>query len=393
MAKIRRILDALFVIGLVLAVGFLIHLYIADYKRLRRLTLPLEALAARTTIDCSENAPAWMRATLAESTRFSLAGQLTYITPDGIDHDCTMGWRGEVLVSERVTADSYFRFASLTKVLTSMMYAKLEQHGKLNGSQRLIDFFPGDGEPEDIRLAKAQIEHLHQHSTGFDRLTTPDPMFRRKERSWCPSKLETLHRVKLDFSPGERFSYSNIEYCLLGEIVARTLDRDFKSAAQELFGLSRYNLAFFSHKYLPQEVEYDFRNTGFYDRDYHKYFNFDDAVAAISLTGTANAYSRLIFENRELFSKLFRLDLEALGCKPDTLSSCYYYSMEPMQRDGGILIFAHPGNIWGASAFMALDEYGGVLTWVGKGSPPGEQSAFDFLRWSFYDKLNAHYTN
>ena len=388
----RRVIDILVLIGLVLIVGLVIHLYISDYKRLRQLTLPLEAVVARATIKCSNTAPAWMHSALAESTSFSLAGQLTYIAPDGTNHDCTMGWRGEVLMSERVTTESYFRFASLTKVATSLMYARLAQQGKISGEQLLIDFFPTDGKPEDIRLTNARLDHLHRHTTGFDRLATPDPMFIRNKRSWCPSRPETLYTIKLNFAPGERSAYSNIEYCLLGEVIAKTHGTDFKTAASDLLNLSNYDLAFISTGYLPREVEYDFRNTGFYDWDYYKYFDFDDAAAAISLVGNANAYSRLIHDNKELLSALFRLDLDELGCKTDTLRSCYYYSMEPMKKDGGILIFAHPGNIWGATAFMAIDEYGGVLTWAGKGSPRQDSlEAFDSLKWSFYDKLNGHY--
>jgi len=388
----RRLADGAVVVGLVLIVGFIAHLYISDYKRLRRLTHPIEALIARSSIDCSKDAPQWMRVALEESTRFSLAGQLSYIAPNGVNHSCTMGWRGEILVSDRVTRESYFRLASLTKVPTSLMYAKLVREGKLKGEQRLIDLFPNETPLKDIRIAKAQIEHLHRHTTGFDRRVTPDPMFRFKQRSWCPSTLENLYRVMLDFSPGERYAYSNIEYCLLGEIIANAYGTDFKSAANDLLELSRYDLAFVGKGYLPNEVEYDFRNTGFYGPNYPEYFNFDDAAAAISLAGTADAYSRLIYDNKNLLSELFALDLSALGCRPNTLRSCYYYSMEPMKKDGGILIFAHPGNIWGATAFMAIDEYGGVLTWAGKGSPRQDSlEAFDSLKWSFYDKLNGHY--
>lgn len=93
----RRLADGAVVVGLVLIVGFIAHLYISDYKRLRRLTHPIEALIARSSIDCSKDAPQWMRVALEESTRFSLAGQLSYIAPNGVNHSCTMGWRGEIL--------------------------------------------------------------------------------------------------------------------------------------------------------------------------------------------------------------------------------------------------------------------------------------------------------
>lgn len=60
-----------------------------------------------------------------------------------------------------------------------------------------------------------------------------------------------------------------------------------------------------------------------------------------------------------------------------------------MQKDDGILLLPHSGNIWGATAFTAIDEHGGVTTWAGTGSPGRGSDDFDRLRWSMYE--NAHY--
>lgn len=390
--KAQRLTDGIIVVVLVSLVATASHFYIADRLRFLQFVYPVEALAARLSIECSERAPQWMAAALKESTAFSPAGQLAYMAPEGDLHLCTMGWQGNTLFSEPVTGSSYFRLASLTKVVTSLAYARLWPDGTPRSDARVLEYFPSDRAPADPRMADMRVEHLLRHTAGFDRHAAPDPMAVMYERSWCPSRLEKLYEVSLDFAPGEKPVYSNLGYCLLGQIIAIEYGADFRRAADDLLGLSRYNLTFIDGPYLPQEVRYDFRNTGFFGEGYYRFFNFQDASAAFSLAGTAESFTRLVFDNRELLAPLFAQDLESLSCQTDRLGTCYYYSMEPMRKEkNGLLAFSHPGNIWGSTAFMLIDEHGGVMTWAGKGSPAGGSGHFEALKWSFYEKLNAHY--
>src|SRR5690625_5052638 len=66
--------------------------------------------------------------------------------------------------------------------------------------------------------------------------------------------------------------------------------------------------------------------------------------------------------------------------------------MEPMRKGkDGLLVFSHSGYLWGSTAFMMLDEHGGVFVWVVKGSPKAGSSDFDDLKWNFYDMLSVYY--
>ncbi len=390
--KVQRLADALVALTLILLAATAAHLHVTDRLRLLRLVYPVEALVAQFSIACSARAPQWMAQALKETTVFSTAGQLAYMTPQGDLHHCTMGWQGRPLLSERVRSGSYFRLASLTKMVTSLAYARLWPDGRPRLDARVLDYFPSDRAPADPRVADMRVEHLLRHAAGFDRHTTPDPMTMMYQRSWCPSRLEMLYELRLDFAPGEKAVYSNLGYCLLGEIIAAEYGADFRQAAADLLGLSRYQLAFIDGPYLPQEVRYDFRNTGFFGEHYHRFFNFRDASAAFSLAGTAESFTRLVFDNRDLLAPLFTLNPESPACQADRPGTRYCYSMEPMRKGkDGLPAFAHAGNLWGSTAFMLIDAHGGVMTWASRGSPAEGSRDFEALKWSFYEKLDAHY--
>src|SRR5690625_4214588 len=182
--KYSLIRIVLLTIVLVFIAASPIHLYISNYTKFKQLIYPVEAITARFKTSCSQQAPRWLVSTIKQSSIFSPAGQLAYIDQSGALHHCEMGWQGQVLVSEPVTTDSYFRFASLTKVITSLAYAKLEQNAEITDDQPLLAFFPSEQVPADARLAEIRLANLHQHTAGYDRLITPDPMFIFKKRSW-----------------------------------------------------------------------------------------------------------------------------------------------------------------------------------------------------------------
>src|SRR5690606_19844028 len=116
----------------------------------------------------------------------------------------------------RVTDESRFRYASMTKALTADAILRQVHAGKLALDDHLLDWLLPGVEVADDRLKAVTVEHLLRHSAGFDRMRSEDPMVVRKRKPWCPYTAEPLTKVNLDFAPGERYAYSNLNYCLLG---------------------------------------------------------------------------------------------------------------------------------------------------------------------------------
>ena len=132
---------------------------------------------------------------------------------------------------EPAQPDSLFRIASVSKPITSVAVMKLVEEGKLCLDDRafeILDLDPFQGEIADERIYDITIRHLLEHSAGWDRDASFDPLFSviplaRLPEDLRPPSCETLIRfmlsTPLNFAPGSQYAYSNLGYCILGEIV------------------------------------------------------------------------------------------------------------------------------------------------------------------------------
>ncbi len=135
-----------------------------------------------------------------------------------------------------VEPGSLFRLASLSKTVTAVAVLQLVQDGRLKLDDTVLpllgDIGPRADRITDSRVHAMTVRHLLQHSGGFDRERSGDVVFlphaaeaaRRQGGPLppgCPTIMrDTLERT-LDFTPGERFAYSNIGYCILGRVIER----------------------------------------------------------------------------------------------------------------------------------------------------------------------------
>lgn len=134
---------------------------------------------------------------------------------------------------EPVRPISLFRIASISKPITATAIFRLIDEGKLSLDDRVFDIlkykplFEGDAE-YDKRHDKITIRMLLQHTGGWDRGASFDPMFRpvtiaKLFKVDPPAKPEYIIRYmlgrKLDFDPGRKYAYSNFGYCLLGRVI------------------------------------------------------------------------------------------------------------------------------------------------------------------------------
>jgi uncharacterized protein YbbC (DUF1343 family)/CubicO group peptidase (beta-lactamase class C family) len=131
---------------------------------------------------------------------------------------------------EAMTPDTIFDLASLTKVVataTSIMI--LVERGKLRLSDPVLRYIPelkGEGRE------RITIEHLLTHMSGY----APD--FDLRER-WTgyDEAIKRLIKEPLRNPPGARFTYSDIGFITLGEVVARVSGMTLDQFAQKnIFG-------------------------------------------------------------------------------------------------------------------------------------------------------------
>jgi N-acyl-D-amino-acid deacylase len=150
--------------------------------------------------------------------------------------------------SAPVEPTSLFRLASLSKTITAVAVLQLVQDGRLKLDDRVLPILGNIG-PRHDRIADSRVHditvrHLLQHAGGFDRARSGDVVFllgaadaaRRQGGPLppdCPTILrDTLERT-LDFTPGERFAYSNVGYCILGRVVERATGSPYETYVRE----------------------------------------------------------------------------------------------------------------------------------------------------------------
>ena len=112
--------DAFIVIVLVLVMGVFGYYYTNNQARniLWQKTYPVRAELSVINISCSDNSPTWLADTLWYQTRHNSApaNQIAYIEPNGTLHHCENGYVSDYpLLSESVTEQTRFRYASVTK--------------------------------------------------------------------------------------------------------------------------------------------------------------------------------------------------------------------------------------------------------------------------------------
>ena len=130
-----------------------------------------------------------------------------------------------------VQPDSLFRIASLSKPITAVAVLKLVQDGRLELDARVFrDLLAGiePHPPADPRMNEITVRDLLRHSGGFDRQRSGDIQWDQKKISQtirkrppldCADVIAYMKRRRLNFSPGERYAYSNFGYCALGRVI------------------------------------------------------------------------------------------------------------------------------------------------------------------------------
>ena len=156
---------------------------------------------------------------------------------------------------EPVLADSLFRIASISKPITAVAVLQLVEAGQLDLDDRafqLLDQFQApEGNATDSRMHDITVRHLLQHSGGWNRNRSFDPMFiaRRVESELgvpkpvsCEDVIRFMLGQPMDFDPGTQYAYSNFGYCLLGRIIEEVTGQPYeeyvKSHVLEYVGIT-----------------------------------------------------------------------------------------------------------------------------------------------------------
>lgn len=127
--------------------------------------------------------------------------------------------------------DTKFRLASISKQFTAMLILQLVAEGKLQLDVPISTYLPDYPEKNASRIT---IHHLLTHTSGIPNYTS-FPTYRDMMLSpHKPSEIVDLFAdAALEFTPGEKFAYSNSGYVLLGALIEKATGKTFEKVLQE----------------------------------------------------------------------------------------------------------------------------------------------------------------
>ena len=128
--------------------------------------------------------------------------------------------------------DHVFRLGSITKQFTATSIMLLEQKGKLTVDDLITKHLPG----YPTNGYEITIEHLLTHTSGiFSYTSIPGYMMGNEIRADLSTEelVDVFDDLEMDFGPGERWSYNNSGYVLLGAIIEKVSGQSYADFVEE----------------------------------------------------------------------------------------------------------------------------------------------------------------
>jgi D-alanyl-D-alanine carboxypeptidase len=363
MFKTFKAIDFILVLLIMTVFTIAIYYYVNPLARnlLWLKTYPVRAELSVANINCSENSPSWLAdiVTIQSRDNNAPANQIAYIDSQGQLHHCENGYIGQYpLLSNAITDQTRFRYASVTKLWTADEILTLIKADKLSLNTKLSDILTEIDAPKDPNINEITIRQLLLHRAGFDRYSVFGQDMFGIGQAICPNNLAGLNDIKLGFKPDTKTSYSNLGYCLLGEVISRLHDdKPYKEVITQQYNFADSTLRFISNAAMADEVTYNYVET--------------------SITGVGDIYTAFDYEG-----------LASAAGDKSQFEECYGYAMLPYQSTPqSATVFYRNGNLLGLSSLVAINKQGEVLALLSNGTPNNVQQSNDSVKMTIYEHL------
>ena len=127
--------------------------------------------------------------------------------------------------------DTKFRIGSVTKQFTAMLILQLVAEGQLDLHQPISNYLPDYPKTNADRIS---IHQLLTHTSGTPNNYKSDdrlPRFPDKQRP--VDLVQAFSSIPLEFTPGEKYAYSNSGYIVLGYIIETVTGNTYEEVLKE----------------------------------------------------------------------------------------------------------------------------------------------------------------
>ena len=299
------------------------------------------------------------------------ANQIAYIDPQGQLYHCQNGYVGKYpLLSDAVTEQTRFRFASVTKLWTADAILSLIKDGKLSLDTKLSEIITEVDNPKDTRIHDITIGQLLLHRAGFDRYSVFGQDMFGIGKAICPNHITELNNIELGFTPDSKTSYSNLGYCLLGEVVSRIYNKAYTKVIAENYSFADTSLRFIPNHAMNDEVTYNYVETGLTGyADIYTAFDYEGLASAAGLSGNAIDLAQQVQAMSLKSPPNILTDSSKVACDLTQIAECYGYAMITYQPDPqSVKVHYRDGNLLGLSSLVAVSDNGSVVALLSNGT-------------------------
>lgn len=396
MSRQLKFYEYMIVLLLFFLMGIFTYYYVNTLERNKLIIklYPIQALIEKRTVQCSKNSPIWLKNVILETTLTHHApnNQIAYLDPKGNLYHCESGYLGLPFFSKKVDENTRFRYASVSKLWASDAILDLVKQKKINLDTPILKLLPKIPIPQDDRIEKITVQDLLLHRGGFSRTgLMGDEMF-KSDQPFCPNHLEKLTKIQLSAEPNKMYQYSNLGYCLLGEIVAYQNRTTYQAYIQTHAQIHKDHILFLQNKRFEDEAKYYYIETSLSGYgDIYTTFDYPALASSAGLSGSAIALAHQVKKMIEK-PKPNILSIPRRDCDLTKLHDCYGYAMLTYQQNRNSLkVYFRDGVLLGLSSLVVVDEYGGVVTLLSSGQAKKRQWQYDQTKMKIYHNLEQIY--
>ncbi|HEX3892040.1 MAG TPA: serine hydrolase domain-containing protein [Terracidiphilus sp.] len=170
-------------------------------------------------------------------TQHGIVGGGVSILPPGAAPERSFFGEARRDTHQPVDAETSYNWASITKTMTAIAILQLRDRGKLSLDDPAVLYVPELRQVHDEfgPIDAVTIRQLLSHSAGFRNPTWPWDCDDSSNCDWQPFEPTKWSQVAamlpythIAFKPGTRWSYSNLGYVFLGQIIERLSGDDFE---------------------------------------------------------------------------------------------------------------------------------------------------------------------
>jgi CubicO group peptidase (beta-lactamase class C family) len=271
------------------------------------------------------------------------------------------------------TVDTIYRTGSIAKSFTAFLMMQLVQDGTIALDEPVERHLPEIREVAGYSDAtRTTFRQIASHTGGLTREPKLEQADAGPIEEWENKVLRSIPTTSFEFKPGERFSYSNIGYGMLGVALSRAAGEPFIELVEKRIfqPLQMENSFFVVPEHKVKDLAQGILGGPFGDEELdldqpqkeHRGRGYKVPNGSIYSTPTDLGKFLMCNMGTPKLLETDRLELMHTNQTPETVYHSYGLGFE-LYRDPAITIVGHSGGVPGYSAYFGFEkEYGyGVI--------------------------------